>query len=106
MCVLDGTLNSGSGSSQLLPAISKRSGHNIQTLIQALAEAEPGVERIGPPLTMQLGPEQVRHNLEVQFQRNLPAAEVMLAVDHIAQAIRRAHPEIKRIFTEAEALKT
>ena len=79
---------------------------DVTQSIQALAEAEPGVERVGPPLTMHFGPEQVLLNLEVQFQHNLPAAEVMLTVDRIEQAIRSAHPEIKRIFIEAEALKT
>ncbi len=78
----------------------------ITRSVQTLAEAEPGVEQVGAPLTMHLGPEQVLLNLEVQFQHNLPAAEVMLAIDHIEQAVRKAHPEIKRIFIEAEALKT
>lgn len=73
--------------------------------IRYLATAEPGVERVGTPLTMYLSPDQVLLNLDVQFRRDLPASEVMSAVERMEQAIRKEHPQIKRIFIEAEALK-
>lgn len=73
--------------------------------IRRLVTAEPGVERVGAPLTMHFSPDQVLLNLDVQFRRDLPASEVMSAVDRIEQAIRKEHPQIKRIFIEAEALK-
>ena len=73
--------------------------------IRALAEAEPGVERAGMPLTMHLGPDQILLNLDVQFRSDLSAAEVVHTVDRIEQAIRDAHPQVRRIFIEAEALR-
>ena len=73
--------------------------------IRKLAQTEPGVERVATPLTMHFSPNQVLLNLDVQFQRDMPASEVMRAVDRMEQNIREAHPQIKRIFIEAETLK-
>jgi cation diffusion facilitator family transporter len=72
--------------------------------IRALAEADPAVERIGPPLTMHLGPHEVLLNLDIQFRKGMSAAEVEAAVDRLEKAIRAKHPEVKRIFIEAESL--
>jgi cation diffusion facilitator family transporter len=72
--------------------------------IRALAEADPAVERIGPPLTMHLGPHEVLLNLDIQFRKGLSATEVEAAVDRLEKAIRARHPEVKRIFIEAESL--
>jgi cation diffusion facilitator family transporter len=71
--------------------------------IRALAENDPAVERVGPPLTMHLGPHEVLLNLEIQFRRGLSAAEVEAAVDRVESAIRSRHPDVKRIFVEAES---
>lgn len=73
--------------------------------IQTIAETEAGVERVGMPLTMYLGPAQVLLNLDVQFRADLAASEMVHTVDRIEQAIRKAHPEVRRIFIEAEALR-
>lgn len=73
--------------------------------IHELAAAEPGVERAGTPLTMHLGPDQILLNLDVQFRSDLPAAEVVRTIDRIERAIRDEHPQVQRIFIEAEALR-
>ena len=72
--------------------------------IRALASAEPAVERIDPPLTMHLGPRDVLLNLDIQFRRGIDSGEVEAAVDRLEKAIRARHPEIRRIFIEAESL--
>ncbi len=73
--------------------------------VRALAERDPAVERAGRPLTMHLGPRQILLNLDVQFRPELSAAEVTRAVDRLEQTIRAEHPDIKRIFLEAESLR-
>ena len=73
--------------------------------VRALAERDPAVERAGRPLTMHLGPRQILLNLDIQFRPELSAAEVTGAVDRLEQDIRAAHPDIKRIFIEAESLR-
>ena len=53
---------------------------------------------------MHLGPEGILVNLDVQFRRGLSAAELERAVERLEARIRRAHPEVERIFLEARAL--
>jgi cation diffusion facilitator family transporter len=72
--------------------------------IRRLAEAEPHVEQAARPLTMHLGPHEVLVNLDLQFRRGLSTTDIAAAVDRIESSIRTAHPEVKRIFLEAEGL--
>jgi cation diffusion facilitator family transporter len=72
--------------------------------IRALAEADPAIERVMPPLTMHMGAHDVLLNLQIQFRQGLSATEVEAAVDRLETAIRRQHPDVKRIFIEAGSL--
>ena len=72
--------------------------------IRAAASAVPGIARVGRPLTMHFGPDEVLLNLEVHFHPHLAAAELTAAVDRLERTIRDKHPEIRRIFIEARAL--
>ena len=69
-----------------------------------LARAQPDVVRVRPPLTMYLGPADVVLALDVEFAAHLTAEQVERAIDHLQEAIRAAHPEMKRIFVEAKSL--
>jgi cation diffusion facilitator family transporter len=69
-----------------------------------IAEADPAVERVMPPLTMHFGPQDVLLTLDIKFRPSLAAAEIEAAVDRIEGAIRSRHPEVKRIFIEAESI--
>lgn len=72
--------------------------------IRGMVAADPAVERVGRILTMHLGPEDVLLTLDLQFRPTLSAEEVEVAVDRIEPAIREAHPYVRHIFMEAEAL--
>ncbi|HET8677385.1 MAG TPA: cation diffusion facilitator family transporter [Blastocatellia bacterium] len=72
--------------------------------ICALAQKDPAVERVMPPLTMHFGPQEVLLNLDIKFRPGLSAEEIEAAVDRMEAAIRKRHPEIKRIFIEAESI--
>jgi len=72
--------------------------------IRAIVQQDPATERVAMPLTMHLGPHGVLVNLDVQFRRGLSAAELEKAVDRLEARIRKAHPEVERIFLEARAL--
>jgi divalent metal cation (Fe/Co/Zn/Cd) transporter len=69
--------------------------------IRALAEAHPDVRRVGDPLTMHLGPDEVLVNLSLRFRSGLPNDQVANAVARLEEAVRRQHPEVTRIFVEA-----
>ena len=69
-----------------------------------IAGDDPGVERVMPPLTMHFGPQEVLLNLDIKFRGGLSAEEIEASVDRIEAEIRKRHPEIKRIFIEAESI--
>ncbi len=84
--------------------VGESAGAAVVAHIRAVAEADPAVEWIMPPLTMHLGPHDVLLNLEIKFRDGLSAAEIGAAVERIEHNLRRRDPDIKRIFIEAESL--
>ncbi|MEH2387805.1 MAG: cation diffusion facilitator family transporter [Nostoc sp.] len=72
--------------------------------IRSLSKTEPGVKEVIRILTMQLAPQEVLLNLEIQFAPNLTGEEIALTVESLEIKIREMHPEIKQIFIEAKSL--
>lgn len=75
-------------------------------LIQSVrerVESDDAVEEIGDPLTMHLGPSEVLLNLGVRFRKGLGSEELEAAIDRMESAIRREHPEVRRIFLEVDS---
>lgn len=73
--------------------------------IREIAESDWAVARVGHPLTMHLGPDQVLLNLSIEFRREVTASELTAAIDRIERRIRELHPNVKRMFVESESLK-
>ena len=73
----------------------------VQASIHAIAAAEPNVVRPNEILTMHFGPEDVLVALSLDFVDTGTAADVERSVSRIEQAIKAAHPEVKRVFVEA-----
>lgn len=73
--------------------------------IEEIAASDAAVAGVGSVLTMHLGPQDVLLNLEVDFVDSLSAEEVRAAVDRIEATITARHPQVTRIFIEAEALR-
>jgi cation diffusion facilitator family transporter len=71
--------------------------------IRELANAEPSIREVWPPLTMHLGPEEVLVNLSLRFHKGFSGEHVVETVARLERAIRRLHPEVTRIFVEAES---
>ena len=72
--------------------------------IGALACQDPSIVAVGSPLTMQLGPERVLLNLEMEFVPGLSAEEVRDAIDRFEQRMHDAYPEVADIFVEAASV--
>ena len=72
--------------------------------IERIANAQGTVRAIRSPLTMYLGPSDVLLALDVDFDPNLSASEIVTAIDQLQDAIRAEHPEVQRIFIEAKNL--
>ncbi len=62
----------------------------------------PQVETVGNLLTMQLGPNEILVNMEVDFDPGLSGDELEQAIDAVETAVRAAVPAASRIFVEPE----
>jgi cation diffusion facilitator family transporter len=72
--------------------------------IRHLAESDPRVEAVKTALTMHFGPHTILLAMDLQFRKDLSAAEVEESVDRLEEAIREHHRDIKHIFIESESL--
>ena len=81
-------------------------GADPETLreIQRLTESDPAVEHVNRALTMYFGPHTVLLAMDLQFRKNLSAAELEQTVDRLEETIRKQHQNIKHIFIESDSL--
>jgi cation diffusion facilitator family transporter len=79
-------------------AAGRRDRAAIRMSILSLSE----VERVGRLLTMQMGPEEILVNVEVDLVDGLADHQVEKAIDQIEQGIRRILPGAANIFVELE----
>ena len=75
----------------------------VRASIKAIATSTAGVERLNELLTMHFGPQDVLVALSLDFRNDLRAGQVETIVTEIEGSIKRAHPEVKRIFIEAQS---
>ncbi len=71
--------------------------------MRAAALRVPQVETVGNLLTMQLGPNEILVNMEVDFDPGLSGDELEQAIDAVETAVRAAVPAASRIFVEPES---
>ena len=56
-------------------------------------------------ITLHMGPHDILLNLSVDFDDSVPAGDVESTIEKLTHDILAAHPDIKRVFIEAEAPK-
>lgn len=61
------------------------------------------IEHVNEVLTMHMGPEFILVNLSVDFKDGVSSEKAESTVAKLDQAIKNAHPRVKRIFIELEA---
>lgn len=69
--------------------------------IRRLAQ-RPGVKRVNDALSMHFGPDDVLLALSLEFEERLSAREIQDLVTAIEERIQAEHPEMTRIFIEAQ----
>ncbi len=77
--------------------------HDTRLGINRIARAAPGVVGLNQALTMHFGPNEVFVALSLDFEDSLPAGEVERIVTRIERAIKEAHPDVTRVFIEAQS---
>ena len=75
----------------------------IRDGIATIVEGERGIQAVNEVLTMHMGPDDVLLNLSVDFADDLNSAEVEAVISELERRIKTAHPEIKRLFIEAQS---
>jgi cation diffusion facilitator family transporter len=77
--------------------------HDTRLGINRIARATPGIVGLNQAMTMHFGPNDVFVALSLDFEDSLPAAEVERTVTHIEREIKAAHPDVTRVFIEAQS---
>ncbi len=77
----------------------------VQEDLEKIARNDPGVLHFSELLTMHFGPQDVLVTLSLDFKDALGSADVEAAVSRIERQMKLAHPEIKRVFIEAQAFQ-
>lgn len=80
-------------------------GPDVRMSLHTIASSEPGVGRVNEILTMHFGPNDVLVALSLDFEDRLSAARVEDIVTHIERQIKTAHPEVTRVFVEAQSFE-
>jgi cation diffusion facilitator family transporter len=77
----------------------------VRASLRRLAEAEPGVMRVNELLTMHFGPNDVLVALSLDFEDARLASFVENTVSRLEHKIKAAHPEVTRVFIEAQSFE-
>jgi len=85
--------------------VGERTNRTVIRRVNQVIEEDPAVERVGDLLTMQLGPQRVLLNVDIQFRKGLDLAQLEAAIDRIEARIREVEPMVQHIFIEAESFK-
>jgi divalent metal cation (Fe/Co/Zn/Cd) transporter len=75
----------------------------IREGIDTIVAGERGILAVNEVLTMHMGPDDILLNLSVDFADNLNSAEVEALISDLERRIKAAHPEITRLFIEAQS---
>ena len=78
----------------------------VRRSIRTIAADGSGVERVNELLTMHFGPQDVLVALSLDFTDSLRAGGVEATVSAIERAIKAAHPEVTRVFVEAQSFES
>ncbi len=70
--------------------------------IRKIVENESGILNLNEMLTMHFGPKDVLLNLSIDFADNLSSRDVEESISHMEQQIKEKHPEVTRVFIEAQ----
>ena len=71
--------------------------------VRRRAAALPASMSVNEVLTLHMGPHFVLLNVSIDFADSMPAGEIEKTVENLTRDIREAHPDIKRVFVEAES---
>ncbi len=78
---------------------------DIVKSVYQIAREEPATAGARRVLTMQLGPDEVLLNMDIEFNEGVSGSALFHAVDSIEKRIREKHPSVQHVFIEIEAIR-
>ena len=78
------------------------SPHIVRGVNEIVSETA-GIRRINELLTLHIGPTDVLLTLSLDFTDTLTAGDVEDTISSIEQRVKQAHPEVTRVFIEAQS---
>ena len=82
--------------------IGESANRDVVNGIKMILQASPVIDQVNEVLTMHMGPDFILANLSVDFKNSISADEVERTIAALDRAIKEQHPQVKRIFIEAE----
>ncbi|MCZ6448478.1 MAG: hypothetical protein O6831_09590, partial [Alphaproteobacteria bacterium] len=70
--------------------------------IRKILAGQEGILCINEVLTMHLGPRDILCNISIDFRQGLTSDQVEKTITSMEQRIKSAHPQVTRIFIEAQ----
>ena len=83
--------------------VGESAAETVVESLRALARDHSGDATVNELLTMQLGPEDVLLTMSLDFASGLSADDVERLVSELESKIKAAHPEVTRVFIEAQS---
>ena len=77
-------------------------GYVVQS-VRDMVQTLPSVKHVNEVLTMHMGPDFILANISIEFHDGLKSDDIENAIGKMSRSIKNRHPEIKRIFIEAES---
>ncbi|MFT5350833.1 MAG: cation diffusion facilitator family transporter [Planctomycetota bacterium] len=84
--------------------IGESANRQVVNDIKAILQANPLIEHVNEVLTMHMGPDYILANLSVGFKDSITAGKVEDTITKLDRAIKAQHPQVKRVFIEAEKI--
>lgn len=84
--------------------LGESASHSVVNNVRAITTQSNGIIAINEILSMHLGPEDVLLTLSVDFADDYSSVQVEETITDLEAAIKSAHPEITRVFIEAQSI--
>ena len=72
--------------------------------MKLLLQSDPSVERVGDVLTMQLGPDDVLVNVEIEFRRDSCVDDLEQTIGRLEKQVQGEFPQVHHLFVEVARL--
>lgn len=85
--------------------IGESANHSVVREIKEILREQSSINHVNEVLTMHMGPDFILANISVNFVDSETADTIEKVIASVDQTIKQRHPEIKRVFIEAEKRK-